>query len=169
MKKMIFIIFTAILFFSLSYVKAASITETKYENGKISISGTGDGEIQVVLFGLDNSPLYLTTVTAENSTFSITLPEFIGLKEGTYNIKVSDYDGTNVSTASVKISYYDGANVSIETDTEVIEAEKNPQTLDSIILYLIIGSICLSGIITLSLYIYKVNRNSKNQITKNRS
>lgn len=141
MKKLIFILCSLFMIFNITGVNAATITETKYENNKITITGTGDGTIQIVLFGLDNLPLYLTTATAEDDSFSITFPEIVGLTAGDYNIKVSDYDGTNVSTKVVRV-----------TD------EKNPQTSDNIVSYIIIGSISLLSIILL---IIAINKSSK--------
>ncbi|MFA5602260.1 MAG: hypothetical protein WDA21_00795 [Bacilli bacterium] len=137
MKKVLFIILTLFVFLLPIYVQAATITETEYSNGRISIDGTGEGEIQIVLFGLDDLPLYMTTVAAESGVFSITLPEIDGLSEGTYTVKISDYDGTNISTDIVEVT-----------------AESNPQTFDNIMLYIAVASICLIGIIT-SIFIYK--------------
>ena len=99
---MLLVICSILLFFPI-YVSAATITETSYKNGRITIKGTGEGELQLVLFGLDNNPLYLTTVTAEDGEFSITLPEIVGLEPGTYTIKVADYDGKNVSIKTVEV------------------------------------------------------------------
>src|SRR5574344_2465217 len=114
MKKILLIIFAVFLLLHMIKVNALpaiSITETNYANNRISIEGTGTGEIQIVLFGLDNLPLYMTTVTAEDGEFSITLPPISGLDEGTYNIKISDYEGVDTSTGIVEIT-----------------AEANPQT-----------------------------------------
>ncbi len=146
MKKLIFILCSLFMIFNITGVNAATITETKYENNKITITGTGDGTIQIVLFGLDNLPLYLTTATAEDDSFSITFPEIVGLTAGDYNIKVSDYDGTNVSTKVVRV-----------TD------EKNPQTSDNIVSYIIIGSISLLSIILLIIAINKSSKKSKSK------
>lgn len=145
MKKVKYILFALLLFLITKNVNAASITEVKYVDDKISINGAGTGEIQIVLFGLDNSPLYFTTVTAESDKFSITLPKIEGLKEGKYNVKVADYNGTNADTKSVEI-----------TPTESI---KNPQTYDGIKLYVILAIISLIGIISMIVVIRKKLKN----------
>ncbi|HOZ54092.1 MAG TPA: hypothetical protein PKY25_02045 [Bacilli bacterium] len=138
MKKIVLVIFALIIFLSLGSIEAATITKTSYTNGRITIEGTGSGEIQIVLFGLDNQPLYMTTTTSENNLYSITLPEINGLTPGTYTVKVSDYDGTNVATSTVRII-----------------AETNPQTSDNILLYIITGLICIVGIAIIGIYFYK--------------
>ena len=152
MKKVLLIVFALVLFSFMTKVNAGpsiSITETNYTNGRISIEGTGIGEIQIVLFGLDNLPLYMTTVTAEDGEFSIILPPISGLDEGTYNIKISDYEGVNTSTGTVEIT-----------------AEANPQTSDNVITYIILGFISFVGIIVLSTFIYKSSANKQKTITK---
>ena len=152
MKKVLLIVFALFLFSFMTKVNAGpsiSITETNYTNGRISIEGTGIGEIQIVLFGLDNLPLYMTTVTAEDGEFSIILPPISGLDEGTYNIKISDYEGVNTSTGTVEIT-----------------AEANPQTSDNVITYIILGFISFVGIIVLSTFIYKSSANKQKTITK---
>lgn len=152
MKKLLLIVFALVLFSFMTKVNAGpsiSITETNYTNGRISIEGTGIGEIQIVLFGLDNLPLYMTTATAEDGEFSITLPPISGLDEGTYNIKISDYEGVNTSTGTVEIT-----------------AEANPQTSDNVITYIILGFISFVGIIVLSTFIYKSSANKQKTITK---
>jgi len=141
MKKILLIIFAVFLLLPMIKVNAGpaiSITETNYANNRKSIEGTGTGEIQIVLFGLDNLPLYMTTVTAEDGEFSITLPPISGLDEGTYNIKISDYEGVDTSAGTVEIT-----------------AEANPKTSDNVITYIVLGFISLVGIIVLSIFIYK--------------
>lgn len=138
MKKIALIVFALIMFLSVSNIEAATITETSYTNSRITIKGTGTGEIQIVLFGLDKAPLYMTTTTSENNLYSITLPEIEGLTPGTYTVKASDYDGTNVATSTVRVT-----------------VETNPQTSDNIKTYLITSLICLIGIVITGVYIYK--------------
>lgn len=140
MKKVKYILFALLLFLITKNVNAASITEVKYVDNKISINGAGTGEIQIVLFGLDNSPLYFTTVTAESDEFSITLPKIEGLKEGKYNVKVADYNGTNA-------------------DTKSVEVIKNPQTYDGIKLYMILAITSLIGIVSMIVVIRKKSKN----------
>lgn len=152
MKKVLLIVFALVLFsfmIKVNALPAISITETNYANNRISIEGTGTGEIQIVLFGLDNLPLYMTTVTAEDGEFSITLPPISGLDEGTYNIKISDYEGVETSTGTVEIT-----------------AEANPQTSDNLIIYIILGFISFVGIIVLSTFIYKSSVSKQKIITK---
>lgn len=143
MKKIALIIFALVIFLSICNIKAATITETSYSNNRITIKGVGTGEVQVVLFGLDNKPLYMTTTTCSNNLYSITLPEIEGLTVGTYTVKVSDYDGTNVATSTVRIT-----------------EEANPQTSDNIKIYLVTGVICIIGIILTTIYMYK-NKKTK--------
>lgn len=148
MKKLLLISFAFILLSLMVKVTAApviSITETSYTNDRISIKGTGTGEIQIVLFGLDNAPLFMTTATAENGIFAITLPPISGLNVGIYNIKVSDYEGVNIAAGTVEI-----------------KAEVNPLTVDNIMTYIVLGSISLMGIIVLATFIYKNSKKSKN-------
>lgn len=138
MKKIFIVIITLFIMIPLINLNAATITEAEFANGRIIVKGTGEGEVQIVIFGFDKLPLYMTTTTVEeDGTFSITLPEIEELIEDkTYTIKVSDYDGTNVSTRTFN-------------EVEV------PQTSDDIVWYIIMGSVCLVGI---SIFIYKVNR-----------
>lgn len=133
-----------IAFFLIINAEAATITSTEYTNGKVTINGAGEGEIQVVLFGLDNSPIYMGTTPAENGAFSITLPQINGLTEGSYAVKASDYDGTNVANGTVEIT-----------------SEVNPQTLDSVSLYIFIGVGCLTGAIIMGGLVYKANKKTK--------
>lgn len=139
MKKRLLVILAAVIFLFLPIVKVNAappvITETSYADGRITISGTGDGEIQIVLFDLDNSPLYMTTVTADGGVFSITLPPIAGLKEDTYNIRVSDYGGTETSTGTVKVT-----------------PEANPLTDGSIKNYIILAIISFVGLVGAILY-----------------
>ena len=147
MKKVLLIVFALVLFSFMIKVNASpaiSITETNYANNRISIEGTGTGEIQIVLFGLDNLPLYMTTVTAEDGEFSITLPPISGLDAGTYNVKISDYEGVETSTGTVEIT-----------------AEANPKTVDNVIIYFVLGVISLIGMIISSVLIYKTLRNKQ--------
>ncbi len=138
MKKIALIVFAVAMFLSIDNIKAATITETSYTNSRITIKGAGTGEVQVVLFGLDSQPLYMTTTTCNNNIYSITLPEIEGLIPGTYTVKVSDYDGTNVATSTVRVT-----------------EEANPQTSDNIKIYIVTSLICLIGIILTGIYIYK--------------
>lgn len=138
MKNLYYLLITLVLFCSIPIVKAATITEAKYQSGQFEITGTGSGEIQVVLFGLDNQPLYLTTTSSNNDLWTITLPQIANLVAGTYTIKASDYDGTNISTKTV----------------EIIE-EENVQTYDNVGLFVTGGIICLVGLIITGRFIYQ--------------
>lgn len=146
MKKSLLIILVALLLLPIINVNAAApvITETSYSNGRITIKGTGDGEVQIVLFGKDNLPVYMTTVTAENGVFLVALPSISGLEEGTYNIKTSNYSGEETSTGTV-----------------VVTAEPNPPTSDNITLYVVLGTTSLIGIVALSTYVYKISKRKK--------
>ncbi len=149
MKKLFLIIFSALLFTVMIEVNAAaapSITKASYIEGRIKIEGTGEGELQLVLFGLDNSPLYLTTVTAEKGLFEITLPAIDGLKEGTYNIKVSNYDGEETALGTV-----------------LIKAEVTPKTVDNLTIYVGVGAISLVVLVGSSYSLYKANKERKNK------
>ncbi len=168
MKKILLMILTLALFLPISNINAGvpistsiSITKTSYVDGQITIEGTGTGEIQIVLFDLDNLPIYMTTVTAEEGKFLITLPPIDGLTEGTYNIKVSDYDGTNTSTGTVEIEE------TSQITTEPVKSEvANPPTLDNISTYIISGCISLIGIVVISILIYKSFKNKQKLIKR---
>jgi len=141
MKKIICIITILLILFSYNTVNAATINEVKYVDNQVTISGNGSGEVVIVLFDQDNLPLYLTTTTAVGDTFSITLPEIEGLSPGNYAVKTSDYDGSNVATKML-----------------TIENVGNPQTLDNISIYIIIGIFSLLGIVILSIILSKKNK-----------
>lgn len=164
MKRILLTILTLALFLPISNINAGvpiSITKTSYVDGQITIEGIGTGEIQIVLFDLDNLPIYMTTVTAEDGKFLITLPPIDGLTEGTYNIKVSDYDGTNTSIGTVKIEE------TSQITAEPVKSEvANPPTLDNISTYIISGCISLIGIVVISILIYKSFKNKQKLIKK---
>lgn len=141
MKNIIYTITILLILFSFNTVNAATIKEVKYVDNQVSLSGNGSGEVVVVLFSQDNLPLYLTTATAVGDTFSITLPEIEGLSPGNYTVKTSNYDGSNVATKIL-----------------TIENVGNPQTIDNISIYIIIGIFSLLGIVIFSIVLYKKNK-----------
>jgi len=131
------------------------ITTAEYEDGKFKIEGTGTGQIQVVLFDLNNNPLYMTTVLATEGEYSVTLPAIEGIKEGNYKAKVADYNGENVNTKIINVKL---------SSTPIIN-ENNPQTGDNIISSIIISGLSILGIIGCMIYFKKKNdivRNNKN-------
>lgn len=144
MKKVNYIIlFIGILFLTVTNVKAANITNVTYD-GNFNIEGTGNGTVEIVLFDLDNNPIYLTTATTTNNNFSIKLPKISGLKTGKYKIKISDYNGSNVDTKNVKVT---------------IMNEENPNTFDNIIIVSIILGISVIGMIGCTIYLKKRSHN----------
>lgn len=178
MKKVIYVFLGLCLFFSISNVNAGvtgtpsnkiTITNVTYNNNKVTIKGTGDGVIQIVLFGEDNNPIYLTTVNSNNGVFNLTLPEIEGLKPGSYNIKVSDYDGENAVTEVVEISTSKTTTTATTTTTTANNSNTddktgqqvkttgvtNPQTYDNIMLYVISGLGAFIGAVILGLNIKK--------------
>src|SRR5574344_167354 len=98
-----FILLFALAFVSITNVNAASITDVKYKDNKFQITGTGTGEVQIVVFDKTNSPIYMSTVTSVDGIFNSTLPSIDNIVEGDYTFKVSDYDGSNVNSKAIKI------------------------------------------------------------------
>ena len=134
MKKTYFLIAFLSIFILTTNVYAETngpiITNAEYKNEKITVKGTGTGRIQLVLFNLDNSPIYMTTVMPEgDGDFSITLPKIDGLTDGNYKIKVADYNGEHINEKTVSV-----------------KLEKNPATGDNIMISVIIGGLCILGI-----------------------
>lgn len=143
MKKILSIIIFLLLITTVNVNANTTITKTDYKNGKISVQGTGEGEVQIVLFDLNNEPLFMTTVTTENGKFEITFPPIANLKEGTYKIKVSDYSGQKTSSGEV-----------------IIKAEETPQTIDKIFIYITLSTLSLTGLTFSARYLYKKIKNS---------
>lgn len=109
------------------------ITTAEYKNSKITIKGTGAGQIQLVLFDLENAPLYMTTVQATNGEFSLILPQIDKLVSGNYKIKVADYNGANVDSKTVNVT--------------LSKNENNPKTGDNIFTSIIFCGLSVIGIL----------------------
>lgn len=119
---------------------ALKITSAEYKNEKITVKGTGTGTIQLVLFDLQNSPLYMSTVQTSNGIFEITLPKIDSLVDGDYNIKIADYNGANVDNKILTIK---------------IKKISNPQTSDNILISILVSGICIIGLIGCLIYMKK--------------
>lgn len=132
MKKVLYITLLIATLLLCGNVRAAELTNVSY-NGNFKVEGTGTGQIQIVIFDSNDSPVYMTTTEASEGTFSITLPKIDGLKTGEYKIKVADYDGSQADTQTLKI--------------KVNSTTQNPYTYDGIYVYLFISFLGVLGLI----------------------
>lgn len=120
-------------------VNAATVTSSKYENGLITITGTGTKQAQIVIFDKNNSPIYMTTAPITDGKYNIILPKIATLVKGNYVIKVADYDGKNVSETKLEIK---------STNT----ASDSPNTHDNLVTYIILFGLGCVGIGTIYIY-----------------
>lgn len=137
MKKKLLTLVTALLILMLSMVTAmAADTTAKYQDGKLTVSGTGTGAVQIVLFDPDGNPLYMTTAIPDaDGSYAMTLPEIKGMKDGKYTVKTANNDGTAVKTTPVTVAAASGA-----------AAKPAPATGDTgVILWIAVVAVCAGG------------------------
>ncbi len=120
MKKLLTSLLLLLLVFAPN-ARAVTITldSVTYADGRITVAGTGEGEIQIVVFNVNKEPVYFTTTTASGGKFSLVLPVIEGL-EGECTIQIGDYKGENTTSKTIKV-----------TKTGTV----NPLTSDSVLLY----------------------------------
>lgn len=130
MKYIKYLLFLIIMLIVSTNVQAATITDATYD-GNFKVTGSGSGQVQIVIFDPTDSPIYMATTPVTNGVYAITVPQIDGLTTGNYKVKVADYDGTNVSEKTIYVE---------------IAAINNPNTYDNILISFIIGIISILGI-----------------------
>lgn len=101
-------------------------------SGVVTVSGTTEADmlaVAIIAYDKDNNLAAMKTSGVVSDKYSDT----IELKAGTYTIKVADYDGGEYKESKINVT----GNVGV----------KNPNTLDDIYLYIILGVVAVIGII----------------------
>lgn len=136
MKKKFIIVLIALMFLT-PVIKAQELNvktlESTITDSEVKYSGTTDDGVLAVscsLFNSNNEEIDINSNQVENDEF-----------EGSFSIKESD-------TYIVKCANYDGGQI---ISSEIVLNLTNPSTGDSIIKYVLIGSISIIGIIAISI------------------
>ncbi|MDO5556876.1 MAG: hypothetical protein Q4G05_01340 [Clostridia bacterium] len=105
-----------------SSVLAASLSEVKYADSKITVSGTCEtgNQAAIAIFNSDKQPIYFATVKVENSKFNEILPANFDFENGeTFTIKVANYNGDEVSTESFVVNTENAKGIAGEEEKDV--------------------------------------------------
>lgn len=157
LSKYLLIIMLSLFIIPLVNVNAASLDvktiNATINNNKISVDGTVDnGVLAVVILVYEEDGTTLvtmkTTSVDSNDKYSDTIEVTSGKK---YVVKAANYDGGTYVTTKV-----DGS-INKNNNSNNSSNEKNPQTYDGIMTWIVIGLVSISGIVGTIVYRKKKN------------
>ncbi len=166
MNKKIILVIIVLMVFSLTLnVNALDIStvNASQSNGVITVSGTTEDDVlaaSVYIFDNNDTLIINKNIAVDNKAYSTTF----NLPEGNYKVKVADYNGGTFKEATLSSSSNDNnsnndtSNTTDESTSKKLANATNPDTSDHVLKYIILGIIGLSGLLSSSIVLKKMNK-----------